>query len=210
MEKFSSLEKLFNDSSTGKEGIKELQFMFSTISNFKLQTSNLEPDFSLARGLNYYTGAIIEVKANDVQIGSICGGGRYDDLTGIFGLSNVSGVGISFGADRIYDVMNEKNLFPDFSSESTQLLFVNFGEKEEMFCLKLLADVRKAGINAELYPDRVKIKKQMSYADDRKIPFVAFVGEEEMKTGNVKLKDMKTGEEHIIGIAQLADFIGNK
>ena len=204
------LENYFHASETGKKGISEIENIFSTISNFKLQTSNLEIDISLARGLNYYTGAILEVKANDVQIGSICGGGRYDDLTGIFGLPNVSGVGISFGADRIYDVMNEKNLFPDFSSESTQILFVNFGEKEEMFCLKLLAEVRKAGINAELYPDRVKMKKQMSYADDRKIPFVAFVGEEEMKTGKVKLKDMSKGEESLISIEQIPDFVGRK
>ncbi len=175
-------------------------------------TNEIKVDFSLARGLNYYTGAIIEVKANDVQIGSIAGGGRYDDLTGIFGLPNVSGVGISFGVDRIYDVMEELKLFDTLKTEqsSTQVLFLNFGEKEELFCLQLVTELRNKGIAAELYPDRDKIKKQMSYANDRKIPFVALVGEEEMKSGKVKLKDMNSGEEKLVGKEQIAEMIGKK
>ena len=179
------------------EGCNELRSLFYLLSEVNLSgSSSVEFDCSLARGLNYYTGAIIEVKANNVSMGSICGGGRYDDLTGIFGLPNVSGVGISFGADRIYDVLNELNLFPDFKSDSTQLLFVNFGKEEEKFCMSLLAKVRAADINSELYPDQAKLKKQFAYADDKKIPFVAVIGDEEMKTNTITLKDMTSGEQH--------------
>jgi len=193
-----------------QKGYDEAFNIVSILSKLKLGHI-VEYDFSLARGLNYYTGAIIEVKAKDVSIGSICGGGRYDDLTGIFGLPNVSGVGISFGVDRIYDVMEELKLFDALITEqtSTKILFVNFGEKEEIFCLKLVSELRTSGIAAELYPDRSKMKKQMSYADDRKIPFVAFTGEEEMKSGKIKLKNMKTGEEQLLNAAQIADFLKN-
>ena len=161
----------------------------------------LHNDISLARGLNYYTGSIFEVKVDKSRCkseftSSICGGGRYDDLTGIFGLPNVSGVGISFGADRIYDVLNELNLFPESVSASTKLLFVTFGETEQNYCLPLLAKVRKAGINSEIYPDaKAKMKKQMSYADDKKIPFVAIVGSDEMNNGLLSLKNMTSGEQ---------------
>ena len=160
---------------------------------------NLELDITLARGLNYYTGAIIEVKANTPNFtASICGGGRYDDLTGIFGLPNVSGVGVSFGADRIYDVMNDLNLFPANNESKTQLLFINFGEKEAAHCLKLLMDIRAKGINAELYPDNTKTGKQMNYANDKKIPFVALIGSNEMAEGKITLKNMESGEQNII------------
>lgn len=188
-----------------EKGYKELSAVMDALVKLKIN-HNVEYDFSLARGLNYYTGIIIEVKANNVQIGSVSGGGRYDDLTGIFGLPNVSGVGISFGVDRIYDVMEELKLFDALQTEqaSTQILFVNFGKKEELFCLKLVTELRSAGIAAELYPDRDKIKKQMSYANDRKIPFVALVGEEEIKSGKIKLKNMQTGEEKLVTSEQLA------
>ena len=207
------LREFLKDSEIGLTGLEELQFIFAAKELLMLSyMSTLEFDASLARGLNYYTGAIIEVKANSVQIGSVCGGGRYDDLTGIFGLPDVSGVGISFGVDRIYDVMEELKLFDALQTEqlSTQILFVNFGEKEEIHCLKLVTELRNKGIAAELYPDRDKIKKQMSYADSRKIPFVAFIGEEEMKSGKVKLKDMKTGEEYMKNFEQVAEHIRKK
>jgi histidyl-tRNA synthetase len=189
-DKVSALKNILSNSEVGKKGIEEIEEVFSFAN-----VSNLELDITLARGLNYYTGFIIEVKAKDVSIGSICGGGRYDDLTGIFGLPNVSGVGISFGADRIYDVLQEKNLFPDFSNVSTKILFVNFGRDEAAHCLKLLKQLRDAGINAELFPDSAKMKKQMGYADDKKIPYVALIGSEEMKTGEITIKNMSSGEQ---------------
>jgi histidyl-tRNA synthetase len=157
--------------------------------------TQIELDLTLARGLNYYTGAIFEVKALDVEIGSITGGGRYDNLTGVFGMEGVSGVGISFGADRIYDVLNTLNLYPETSEEQTKILFVSFGDKELMFSLPWLNTLRKNGINAEIYPESAKMKKQMSYADNKQIPFVAIVGDNEMNEGKVMLKDMKTGEQ---------------
>ncbi len=200
---------IIKDTIIGIEGTTEITKINNAILNLESLKSNLELDMSLARGLNYYTGVILEVKANNVQIGSVAGGGRYDDLTGIFGLPNVSGVGISFGVDRIYDVMEELKLFDALKTEqtSTQILFVNFGEKEELFCLKLVTELRHAGIAAELYPDRDKIKKQMSFANDRKIPFVALVGEEEMKSGKIKLKDMQTGEEKHVSSEQIQELI---
>ncbi|MBK5284822.1 MAG: histidine--tRNA ligase [Bacteroidia bacterium] len=206
--------RLVDTSVAMKKGTDELKFIMDILIDFKLKSqlvAKIEMDFSLARGLNYYTGTIIEVRADNVQIGSVCGGGRYDNLTGIFGLPDVSGVGISFGVDRIYDVMEELKLFDALKTEqtSTKILFVNFGEKEEIFCLKLVTELRNAGVAAELYPDRTKMKKQMSYADDRKIPFVAFTGEEEMKSGKIKLKNMKTGEEQLLNAAQIADFLKN-
>ncbi|MDP4206674.1 MAG: His/Gly/Thr/Pro-type tRNA ligase C-terminal domain-containing protein, partial [Bacteroidota bacterium] len=166
-----------------------------------------ELDLTLARGLNYYTGAIIEVKAKDVQIGSICGGGRYDDLTGIFGLKDMSGVGISFGADRIYDVMMQLDAFPANSIASTKALIVNFGEKEEQYCLPILSKLRKAGISAELYPEAAKMKKQMGYADRKKIPFVVIAGESEIANQQVALKNMVSGEQSLVDVVELISIL---
>jgi len=200
------LNHLLLNSETGKKGIAEINRMLDLLNNCKLQSANCELDLSLARGLNYYTGAIIEVKVNDKRstfTSSVCGGGRYDDLTGIFGLPDVSGVGISFGADRIYDVLDEINGFPDFSNVSTKILFVNFGEAEEKYCMKLVKQLRDDGINSELYPDQSKMKKQMGYADDKKIPFVAMVGSEEMKSGEISIKNMSTGEQSKVTLSEL-------
>jgi len=166
-------------------------------------STKIELDLTLARGLNYYTGAIIEVKANDAQMGSISGGGRYDNLTGVFGMDGVSGVGISFGADRIYDVLLQLNAFPASTEENTRLLILNFGEKEQCFCLPLLKAVREAGINAEIYPEAAKIKKQMSYADSKGIPFVAIVGENELNANAVTLKNMQSGEQTLVPVEEL-------
>jgi len=163
----------------------------------------LEFDLTLARGLNYYTGAIFEVKALDVEIGSITGGGRYDNLTGVFGLPDVSGVGISFGADRIFDVLNQLNLYPENSGQQTQVLFVNFGEKEEDYILPIISELRKSGISAEIYPEAGKLKKQFSYADDNHIPFVAIAGENEIKEGKITLKNMATGIQESMTIEEL-------
>jgi histidyl-tRNA synthetase len=194
-ERLITLEQLLAESDAGRKGIDELRYVLAKVQDVGLKTSILELDITLARGLNYYTGAIFEVKATGVQMGSICGGGRYDDLTGIFGLKGVSGVGISFGADRIYDVMTELQVFPEDAMQSTKVLFANFGEAEEKQCMKLLRQLRDAGINAEIYPESAKMKKQFKYADDKHIPFVAIVGEEEMKTGVVSLKHMASGEQ---------------
>ena len=205
-EKLSKLKDILKDSETGMKGVAELEQVFSMLDVLNLGL-DVELDLTLARGLNYYTGAIFEVKAKDVEIGSITGGGRYDDLTGIFGLKNVSGVGISFGADRIYDVMNQLGLFPEHSDASVRLLFVNFGEKEQLHCLKILAGIRKAGINAEIYPDAVKLKKQMAYANKKSVPFVAMVGENEMNEGVINLKNMETGEQEIVTPERLISII---
>jgi len=191
------LEKWLASSATAQQGLKDLSFTFDAVGSLK--SAKLEFDPTLARGLDYYTGAIFEVKAAEGTMpGSICGGGRYDDLTGIFGLKNMSGVGISFGADRIYDVLLETNKFPAELGGSTKLLFANFGEAEALHCLKLLRTVREAGIAAELYPDAVKMAKQFKYADDKGIAFVAIIGENELKQGLVTVKDMKTGEQKAI------------
>ncbi len=187
--------------------MKDLAFTFDAVG--ALKSATLEFDPTLARGLDYYTGAIFEVKALEGTMpGSICGGGRYDDLTGIFGLKNMSGVGISFGADRIYDVLLETNKFPAELGGSTKLLFANFGEKEAMHCLKLLRTVREAGIAAELYPDAVKMAKQFKYADDKNIAFVAIIGENELKQGIVTIKDMKTGEQKAVKQEELLSVVG--
>lgn len=196
-EKILLLEAWLMDSEVGKNGIIELKRILDFFPVTK-RTPIIEIDLTLARGLNYYTGAIIEVKADDIEIGSICGGGRYDDLTGIFGLPDVSGVGISFGADRVYDVMNQLGLFPKEVTASTRLLIVNFGEEEQSVCLKLLNQIRKAGISAEYYPDKTKLKKQMGYANAKKIPYVLLVGEDEINNERYTLRDMETGDEQAL------------
>ena len=196
-EKLETLKTVLAASETGLKGVEESEFILKTVASLGVK-SEVELDLTLARGLNYYTGAIFEVKALDVQIGSISGGGRYDNLTGVFGMSGMSGVGISFGADRIYDVLNQLDLYPKEAVNATQLLFVNFGEKEAAYCLPVLSAARDAGIRAEIYPDSAKMKKQMSYANDKNIPFVAIVGENEMNEGKLTLKNMTTGEQLLV------------
>ena len=196
-EKIATLKNVLAASETGLKGVEESEFILKTITGLGIQ-SEVELDLTLARGLNYYTGAIFEVKALDVQIGSISGGGRYDNLTGVFGMEGMSGVGISFGADRIYDVLNQLDLYPKEAVNGTQLLFVNFGEAEAAYVLPVLAQVRAAGIRAEIYPDAAKMKKQMSYANAKMVPFVAIVGENEMKEGKVMLKNMTSGEQLLV------------
>ena len=196
-EKIATLKNVLAASETGLKGVEESEFILKTIAGLGIQ-SEVELDLTLARGLNYYTGAIFEVKALDVQIGSISGGGRYDNLTGVFGMEGMSGVGISFGADRIDDVLNQLDLYPKEAVNGTQLLFVNFGEAEAAYVLPVLAQVRAAGIRAEIYPDAAKMKKQMSYANAKMVPFVAIVGENEMKEGKVMLKNMTSGEQSLV------------
>lgn len=197
--KLNFLKSFLTESSIGLKGIEETENVVNYLHAFGEHLKNLELDTTLARGLNYYTGSIFEVKVNDSRStysGSVLGGGRYDDLTGIFGLPNVSGVGISFGIDRIYDVMLEMNLFDQLhlSETTTQVLFTNFGQEEEQFCLKILNELRHAGINAEIFPEHsAKMKKQMSYADSKKIPFVILIGKDEMKSERLTIKDMTTG-----------------
>ena len=201
-EKLETLKSVLAASETGLKGVEESEFILKTISTLGIK-SEVELDLTLARGLNYYTGAIFEVKALDVQIGSISGGGRYDNLTGVFGMDGMSGVGISFGADRIYDVLNQLDLYPEDASFGTQLLFVNFGEAEAAYVLPVLAKVRAAGIRAEIYPDSAKMKKQMSYANAKNIPFVVLAGENEMAQGKVTLKNMETGEQTLVTAEEL-------
>jgi len=208
-EKLNQLEIAIGHSESGKKGIEEMRTLFDYLDTLEL-TTELELDLTLARGLNYYTGAIFEVKAKDVAMGSICGGGRYDDLTGNFGMPGVSGVGISFGADRIYDVLTQLQLFPSETVDSTKLMFVNFGIVEETFCLPVLAAVRKAGINAEIFPDRSKMAKQMTWANNKKIPFVAIVGENELTQGKINLKNMVTGEQKLVDKQELIEIISAK
>jgi histidyl-tRNA synthetase len=204
-ERLATLGNLLAQSQAGMKGIDELRYVMARAQDIGLKTATLELDVTLARGLNYYTGAIFEVKAVGVQMGSICGGGRYDDLTGIFGLKGVSGVGISFGADRIYDVMTELNVFPADAMQSTKVLFANFGEQEEKHSMKLLRQLRDAGINAEIYPENAKMKKQFKYADDKQIPYVAVIGEEEMNKQVVSLKHMLSGEQTVLTIEELIE-----
>jgi histidyl-tRNA synthetase len=192
--KIETLTAFFKDSETGRKGLEEMQTVLEHLKDLNLK-NKFDFDITLARGLSYYTGTIIEVKACDVAIGSTCGGGRYDDLTGIFGLAGMSGVGISFGADRIYDVMNELNLFPEAIQAATRALFINFGTEEEKYCLKLLAGLRSAGIPSELYPDAAKLKKQMEYANRKNIPFVILIGKNEMGSGQITMKNMHSGEQ---------------
>lgn len=205
-EKLETLKTVLAASETGLKGVEESEFILKTIAGLGIQ-SDVELDLTLARGLNYYTGAIFEVKALDVQIGSISGGGRYDNLTGVFGMEGVSGVGISFGADRIYDVLNQLDLYPKDAVDGTQLLFVNFGDAEAAYVLPVLAKVRAAGIRAEIYPDSAKMKKQMGYANNKAIPFVAIVGENEMNEGKLTLKNMTTGEQSLVTPDELIDAI---
>jgi histidyl-tRNA synthetase len=213
--KLDVLKEMLASSEAGKKGISELEYVFDTVSALGIKTAAVELDVTLARGLNYYTGAIFEVKVDNTKCASgftssILGGGRYDDLTGIFGLKGVSGVGISFGADRIYDVLEELNLYPESVAASTKLMFVNFGTEEEKYCLKLLAKLRSAGISAELYPEQAKMKKQMGYADAKKIPFVVLVGSDEMTSGQLTLKNMQSGEQEKVSADELVKKLNNQ
>lgn len=196
-EKLKTMSDLLAASETGLKGVEECEFVLNSLATVGLK-NQIELDLTLARGLNYYTGCIFEVKSLDVEIGSITGGGRYDNLTGIFGLPGLSGVGISFGADRIFDVLNQLDLYPQETITGTELLFVNFGQKEVSYSLPIIAKVREAGVRCEIYPDSVKMKKQMSYANAKQIPFVAIVGENEMQEGKVTLKNMTTGEQSLV------------
>jgi len=201
-EKLATLKSVLAESETGLKGVEESEFIFSTLAGLGLRNA-VELDLTLARGLNYYTGAIFEVKALDVQIGSITGGGRYDNLTGVFGMPGVSGVGISFGADRIFDVLNQLELYPKEAVNSSRLLFVNFGDKEMAYSMEYLQKVRQVGICAEIYPDVAKMKKQMSYANNKQIPFVAMAGENEMEAGKITLKNMESGEQSLVSVEEL-------
>lgn len=201
-EKLETIAQVLADSETGQKGVEETRFILDTLKTAGLH-NEMQLDLTLARGLNYYTGAIFEVKALDVQIGSITGGGRYDNLTGIFGMPGLSGVGISFGADRIYDVLNALDGYPKDSINGTQLLFINFGEQETAYCLPLVAKARQAGIRTELYPDATKMKKQMNYANAKQIAFVAIAGENEVNEGKVTLKNMETGEQQTLSAEEL-------
>lgn len=196
-EKLDVIAEVLKESEIGLKGVEETRFILDTLKTSGLN-NEIQLDLTLARGLNYYTGAIFEVKALDVQIGSITGGGRYDNLTGIFGMPGLSGVGISFGADRIYDVLNTLDLYPKESVQGTQLLFINFGEKETAYCLPIIAAARRAGIRTEMFPDSAKMKKQMSYANAKNIGFVALAGETEMQEGKITLKNMSTGEQELV------------
>jgi histidyl-tRNA synthetase len=202
-EKVKKMTEFLAESEIGLKGIQELQFIFDQINILGLEKAEIEFDITLARGLNYYTGAIFEVKANGVKMGSICGGGRYDDLTGLFGMNGMSGVGISFGADRIYDVLTELELFPKETDLGLTLLFVNFGDKEQDYCLKLLKETRANGIDSEVYPSAAKMQKQMKYANDRNVQYVAIIGEEEMTQGLIQLKNMETGDQEEMSIDEL-------
>ena len=204
-QKLLTMRQVLAESEVGQRGVDECEFILRHLVGLK---NEVELDLTLARGLNYYTGAIFEVKALDVQIGSITGGGRYDNLTGIFGMPGLSGVGISFGADRIFDVLNQLDLYPKETATATRLLFVNFGEAEAAYSLPILAQVRAAGISAEIFPDAVKMKKQMSYANQKQIPYVAIVGETEMAQGKVMLKNMQTGEQQLLGPDELVAAVG--
>ena len=205
-EKLNLMRTFLSASEIGLKGIEELEFVLNSIQNIGLDRGEVEFDVTLARGLNYYTGAIFEVKAHDVKMGSICGGGRYDDLTGLFGLKGLSGVGISFGADRIYDVLNELDLFPKEVNSGLTVLFVNFGEKEVEKCLELANDLRKKGIDCEIYPSASKLQKQMKYANDRGVKFTILLGENELNNETLVLKNMDSGEQVSLKFKDLADF----
>lgn len=208
-EKLNVIKNVLKDSQIGLKGVEEAAYILDVLKSMQLH-NEIELDLTLARGLNYYTGAIFEVKAKDVSIGSITGGGRYDNLTGIFGKPGLSGVGISFGADRIYDVLNALDLYPKETINSTQILFINFGEKETAYCLPLVNEARSHGISAEMYPDAVKMKKQMSYANAKQIAFVAMAGENEMKENKITLKNMETGEQMLVPISDFMDVFSEQ
>lgn len=201
-DKLKTIEKVLESSEVGLKGVEETRFILDTLNSVGLN-NEIQLDLTLARGLNYYTGAIFEVKALDTLMGSITGGGRYDNLTGIFGMPGLSGVGISFGADRIYDVLNTLELYPKEMLSSTQVLFINFGEKETAYCLPFIAEIRKNGIRAEIFPDKAKMKRQMNYANAKNIPYVVFAGEDEIEKGKLMLKDMQSGEQKLVTAKEL-------
>lgn len=201
--KLETMSQLLATSEEGLKGIEELKFVLDQVGVLGLRNAKLEFDVTLARGLNYYTGAIFEVKANGVKMGSICGGGRYDDLTGLFGMSGMSGVGISFGADRIYDVLTELDLFPKEVDKGVKVMFANFGEHEQSYCMRLLKQLREENIPSELYPSKAKMQKQMKYANEKGVEFVALVGENEIKEGKIQLKDMYSGQQNLFTIEEL-------
>ena len=205
-EKLNNIAEVLATSETGLKGVEETRFILDTLKTLGLK-NEIQLDLTLARGLNYYTGAIFEVKALDVQIGSITGGGRYDNLTGIFGMPGISGVGISFGVDRIFDVLNALDCYPKDATNGTQLLFINFGDKETAYCLPAVAKAREAGIRTEIFPDSTKMKKQMSYANAKQIPFVALAGENEMAEGKLTLKNMESGEQSLVTINEIIKTI---
>lgn len=205
-EKLTQLKEIFSNVEVGLKGVEELETLFRYIENVSPECV-VELDLTLARGLNYYTGAIFEVKANDAVIGSICGGGRYDNLTGIFGMPNVSGVGVSFGADRIYDVLTELDKFPSDLGQAAKVMFINFGEKEQDCCVSVAAELRREGVSALVYPDSAKMKKQMEYANKKQIPFVILIGEDEMVSNTVTLKNMETGEQQKLDRGAAIDFL---
>ena len=205
-EKLDVIAKFLDSSEIGTKGVEETRFVLDTLNTLGLK-NEVQVDLTLARGLNYYTGAIFEVKALDVQMGSITGGGRYDNLTGIFGMPGVSGVGISFGVDRIFDVLNELDVYPQDAMISTRVLFINFGDKETAYCLPVVKKLRDAGIRTEMYPESAKMKKQMSYANTKQIPFVAMAGENEINEGKFTLKNMTTGDQQMVTVEQLIDLL---
>ena len=205
-EKISTLKSLLANSETGMKGIEEMMFVLNSADALNLE-SQVELDVSLARGLNYYTGTILEVKALDVEMGSITGGGRYDNLTGVFGMDGLSGVGISFGADRIFDVLNTLDLYPADTIATTKVIFINFGEREAAVCLKHMAALRAAGISCELFPESAKMKKQMAYANAKGVPFVAMVGENEMASGTIAIKNMATGEQNNCTVEEAIELL---
>ena len=205
-EKLDTIAEVLKDSEIGLKGVEESRFILNTLKSLGLK-NEIQLDLTLARGLNYYTGAIFEVKALDVQIGSITGGGRYDNLTGIFGMPGISGVGISFGVDRIFDVLNALDCYPKDAVNGTQLLFINFGEKETAYCLPFVAQARAAGIRTEIFPDSSKMKKQMAYANAKQMPFVALAGENEMAAQKLTLKNMLTGEQQLVDISEIIKMV---
>jgi len=202
-QKLDTIAEVLASSEIGLKGVEETRFILSTLNGQCSMVNEFQLDLTLARGLSYYTGAIFEVKALDTPMGSISGGGRYDNLTGIFGMPGLSGVGISFGVDRIYDVLDALDLYPKDSLQTTQVLFINFGEKETAYCLPAVARLRQAGIRTEYYPDAAKMKKQMSYANAKQIPFVVLAGETEMAEGKFTLKDMNTGEQQMLTVEEI-------
>ena len=205
-EKLNTIAEVLKESETGLKGVEETRFILDTLKMLGLK-NEIQLDLTLARGLNYYTGAIFEVKALDVQIGSITGGGRYDNLTGIFGMPDISGVGISFGVDRIFDVLNALDCYPKDAVNGTQLLFINFGEKETAYCLPIVAKAREAAIRTEIFPDAAKMKKQMSYANAKQIPYVALAGENEMSAGKLTLKNMFSGDQQLVSAEELISIV---